>query len=228
MPELTGHAQIFHSNTSIVDSSLKGTLGRRGVDKNGNEYVYLLGIASTVAGNWVTFNEDYETALLTAGAVGSVAIAMAAITADEYGWYQIFGINTIAKTDTISANKALYIDDTDGRVDDLGISGDLVLNAYSKTASTDNVATVSINYPSVSNDIGGVNFADEETPSGTINGSNPTFTLANSPSPTGSLQLVLNGSTQKSGGEDFTLSGDTITFVIVPPSGSTLLSWYRF
>lgn len=231
MAQLHGHAQAFHSNTTIIDSSQSATLGMRAIDGQGNEYVYLKGVSSTVAGDWVVFDENYATTRLVAGEVGPVAIAMAVIdSTDEFGWYQIFGVNTIARTDTISADAALYIDGTAGRVDDLGVPGDLVIGAYSMTADSSNVATVFIIYPSVSNDIGGVQYADDETPSGTINGSNPTFTLANSPSPAGSLILAKNGIIQNSGGNDFTLSGSTITFetLAIPQTGDVLKAWYRY
>lgn len=63
-----------------------------------------------------------------------------------------------------------------------------------------------------------------EIPSGTINGSNVTFTLANTPV-TGSLLLLLNRFPQIEGaGEDFTISGDEITFNSAPPTGSGLLA----
>lgn len=72
-------------------------------------------------------------------------------------------------------------------------------------------------------------FSDEEVPSGAINGSNTTFTLANAPNPSASLQLFLNGVLQAQGaGEDYTLSGSTITFTVAPSTGDLLLCWYRF
>lgn len=51
-----------------------------------------------------------------------------------------------------------------------------------------------------------------ETPSGTINGSNLSFTLANAPNPAGSLQCFKNNGRVFSTG-DFTLSSLTISFV---------------
>ena len=66
-----------------------------------------------------------------------------------------------------------------------------------------------------------------ETPSGTINGVNAVFTLARSPSPAGSLTLYLNGQLQHAAGLDYTLaSGNQITFVSAPLTGSTLRAWY--
>jgi hypothetical protein len=69
-------------------------------------------------------------------------------------------------------------------------------------------------------------FAENETPSGTINGSNTAFTLAHAPT-TGSLKLFLNGARQQLTG-DYTLSGTTITFLTAPQSGSILLADYRY
>lgn len=74
------------------------------------------------------------------------------------------------------------------------------------------------------------NFADAETPGGTINGSNTAFTLAFAPSPAASLQLFLNGQLLKPGGVDYTLSGLNITMVTAPvstPVADVLLAWYR-
>jgi hypothetical protein len=74
----------------------------------------------------------------------------------------------------------------------------------------------------------GPNFADEEVPTGAINGSNVTFTLAFTPSPAASLILVLNGVIQHQGaGKDYTISGNTITFAVAPTTGDILLAWYR-
>jgi hypothetical protein len=71
-------------------------------------------------------------------------------------------------------------------------------------------------------------FADAETPSGTINGSNVTFTLAHTPSPVASLQLFVNGQYMTAGGVDYTLSTATITFVVAPPTSSIIRAHYRY
>lgn len=72
------------------------------------------------------------------------------------------------------------------------------------------------------------NFADDETPSGAINGINVTFTLAHGPSPAVSLQLFANGVLQLPAGIDYTLAGSTITFGVAPPGGTSLKAWYRY
>lgn len=58
------------------------------------------------------------------------------------------------------------------------------------------------------------NFVFNETPSGTINGSNVTFTLANTPT-SGKVTVYKNGVLQAPT-TDYTISGGTITFVTAP------------
>jgi hypothetical protein len=71
-------------------------------------------------------------------------------------------------------------------------------------------------------------FVDLEVPSGSMNGSNVTFTLSSTPSPVSSLVLIWNGLVLKSG-FDFTLSGTTITMIngVLPQPGDTLQASYR-
>jgi len=64
-----------------------------------------------------------------------------------------------------------------------------------------------------------------ETPSGAINGVNTTYTLANAPA--GDVEeLYLNGVLQEPGGEDYTISGATITFVDAPEAGDRIRASY--
>ena len=70
-------------------------------------------------------------------------------------------------------------------------------------------------------------FIDNETPSGLINGSNKVFTLAYNPDPNLSLRVYLNGVYQSPAGEDYTLSGITITFINALMSNSILRAFYR-
>lgn len=71
-------------------------------------------------------------------------------------------------------------------------------------------------------------FVDSEVPSGTIDGTNATFTLTATPNPASSLQLFRNGLLLKQG-LDYSLSGNVIQFVstAVPQPGDTLLAHYR-
>ena len=69
-------------------------------------------------------------------------------------------------------------------------------------------------------------FSDRETPSGSINGSNTSFTLAHTPT-TGSEYVWLNGILQTEG-TDYTITGATITFTTAPETGATLRVSYRY
>lgn len=73
------------------------------------------------------------------------------------------------------------------------------------------------------------NFSDAETPSGSVNGSNTEFALANVPSPAASLILIRNGLVMTAA-VDYTLTGNAVTFINgeVPQSGDVLRAWYRF
>ena len=72
------------------------------------------------------------------------------------------------------------------------------------------------------------NFVDGESPGGVVDGSNMSFTLANTPLPATSLHLFRNGLMQKLG-FDYTFSGSTIVFVTIatPQPGDTILAEYR-
>jgi len=66
------------------------------------------------------------------------------------------------------------------------------------------------------------NFVYDETPSGTINGSNADFTIANTPT-SGTLRVFRNGLRVLQGsGNGYTLSGTTITMTTAPVSGDSL------
>jgi len=71
------------------------------------------------------------------------------------------------------------------------------------------------------------NFVYKETPTGAINGANATFTLANTPI-AGTEELYLNGLQQiVGGGEDYTISGATITMLIAPLTGEKIRASYQ-
>lgn len=70
------------------------------------------------------------------------------------------------------------------------------------------------------------NFVFDETPSGTVNGSNVTFTLANTPT-AGTVRLHINGYRLRAGsGNDYTLSGASITMLTAPLTGEILVADY--
>jgi len=75
---------------------------------------------------------------------------------------------------------------------------------------------------------GATSFVDGDSFTGIVDGANGTFALSGTPAPAGSLAVYRNGILQKAG-QDFSLSGNTVTFVAasVPQPGDTLLASYR-
>ena len=150
MPNLTGYKQVVHGITTVADASALTPVGSRAYDASGGEWIYIRGTASISAGNWVVYDlaADRTELLGRAGAfLGPVAIFGTAVTATQFGWAQIHGINNQASTDTIAARVQLYVDGTAGRVDDADAAGSAVIGALSLTADASNVATVFISYP---------------------------------------------------------------------------------
>jgi len=70
-------------------------------------------------------------------------------------------------------------------------------------------------------------FVDKEIPSGLVNGINTVFTLSNIPI-INSEHIYLNGLLQESGvTNDYTISGNTITFVLPPLPNMKIICSYR-
>jgi hypothetical protein len=68
--------------------------------------------------------------------------------------------------------------------------------------------------------------ADNETPSGIVDGANYVFTLTYTPT-TGSLSLYVNGKMQFLG-VDYNLSGNVINFLNIPLAGQYVRAWYEY
>lgn len=67
----------------------------------------------------------------------------------------------------------------------------------------------------------------QEIPSGTVNGSNATFTLANTPGASATVVFSIDGMVLTQGaGKDYTISSGTITMATAPVVGQTLWAVY--
>jgi hypothetical protein len=142
-------------DTTAVDSAKACPLLTRGFDAAGNEYIYLTGVGSTVAGSVVTYDEAGLSTLVVANAIGPVAIAQAAVdSTSEFGWYLIHGTCSVSCDAGIVDNSKVYIDGTAGRVDDTVVAGDQVLGAVFRSVDAANFATIQVSYPSVSDSLG--------------------------------------------------------------------------
>src|SRR5688572_2822073 len=143
--------------TDTVNTSKRFKLGtRRKVDNK--EFIYLQGIASTAVGSWVNFDtlETGVTALLASDVAattrGRVAVAMAAIGASQFGWYQVYGpASGLALTGSTDAKNAVMTS-TDGSVDDAEGGAEILIFGAWSTAAVDETTFLQnfmLNYPFV-------------------------------------------------------------------------------
>lgn len=153
MAQLVGYPDAFVGDTTAVHTSKLNPLGTRAFDNAGNEFVYLQGIGSTIVGSWVTFTSaTFITALTVANAKGRVAVAQAAVPANQFGWYQICGLAT-GSVATGAAGAKVWVTATPGRVDNTDVATDLVAGAIQVGATASNLATFELNYPICLNEV---------------------------------------------------------------------------
>lgn len=136
-----------------VDDSATFTLGSRVINKSGNEYIYLSGVASTVAYDWVTFTgiSSGSVARLDTSSKGCVGIAQGAITNNKYGWFLVAGEGKGNIGVTCTAGSVLYSSGTAGQSGGSLVQDNLVAGAFAKTANAGGSATVCIHYPFMTN-----------------------------------------------------------------------------
>lgn len=119
------------------------------------EFIYLKGLASIAVGECVMYEAgDYQTVLAVANNQGSIAFAMAATVASEFGWFQIKGRAVSLVSASFAADLAVYLTATPGTVDDAVVAGDRVHGCIGFTAIATPAAgqaELSINYPRVDN-----------------------------------------------------------------------------
>lgn len=139
-----------------------GTIVRGWDDTYGEgEFIYLLGVASTIVGSVVKYNATtWQTVLAVNTAVQAVpvAVAMAATVASEYGWYQIGGNAVVKKTAVaVTPQVTLFLSATAGRVKVIASAGLQVVGARSANlttvTSTTSTVVVMINRPHLQSQI---------------------------------------------------------------------------
>jgi len=107
------------------------------------------------------------------------------------------------------------------------VNADIIYLSTANGGGTIGTTAITFQSVGVSAGLQNSNFVDKEIPSGAINGSNTTYTLANTPV-LGSEHLYLNGVLQESGsGNDYTISGATITMLTAMLSGEKIRVSYR-
>ncbi len=119
----TTPTQVLGSIVQAIDPSLGAA-----------EFIYLKGVASTVAGSLVIYDTQANTTtLVVAGSRGPAAVAMAASVASTYGWYQISGSATGKETGA-TAGANVYATASAGTPSATTVAGDKVDGARFKSA----------------------------------------------------------------------------------------------
>lgn len=148
----------------VVYDSAINPVGTVAMGTDGREYVFLKGVASTIEGSWVTYDEDGVTTGIdsdTAASIkGPVAVATAAVVANKFGWYGRKGhfvCGAISGGDAAADGK-VYATATIFLTDDVAVTGNQIHGAIFRTQegeantslgleATAALATVQLNYP---------------------------------------------------------------------------------
>lgn len=112
-------------------------------------------------------------------------------------------------------------------VEDGTVKADSIWLCTSNQGGTLNTTAIVWQELVISGALSSSNFVDKEIPSGSINGSNTAFTLANTPT-AGTEHVYLNGVLLESGaGNDYTISGASVTMLTAPTTGEKIRTTYR-
>lgn len=147
-------AQPIQATSTTKKHQLGDRVQAYDADYGIGEFIYLQGVASCEQYDWCTLPSDNHVAVrLAANAIGPCGIAMAAITASYYGWFQIYGKAIGQCLTQLADNARLWITATAGAVDDASVAGDLITGARaaSATVADSGVADFELEYPYTDN-----------------------------------------------------------------------------
>ena len=143
MATKVGYPSASSGLLTDVDTAQRNVLGMQQYDDAGNLYVYMPGVASLAAGDFVYYNIStwVPVRLLNTVKAGSVAVAMGAILAANWGWFQIGGIVASANiaTDAAGDQKALYMGAVAGRATTTAVGAQVIFGASAQGNPASNV-----------------------------------------------------------------------------------------
>lgn len=155
---LVGYGLGMVGVSTDIHTAAKNPVLQRSFDGAGNEYIYLKGVASTVAGSWVAYDELGLTTLLVANGLGAVAIAQNSVVASNWGWYLIFGAGYGLCLVSYADNAKVWATSTAGSIDDADVPVDLITGAVGRSARAttgtySGMALFQLNYPMALNEV---------------------------------------------------------------------------
>ncbi len=143
--QITGSALASSGVLGVIYDTAKYPLSMivGGVDSLGGyaEYVFLGGVASTVVGSAVLFDELGVSALTNSGAVGTstgfLAVALTInVAATTYAWYAVSGAHNVSLAASVADNASLYTSTGDGVLDDAKIADKQISGIMSRASTT--------------------------------------------------------------------------------------------
>jgi hypothetical protein len=136
-----------------VHTSKKFRLLTRKKDAAGNEYIYLKGVGSTAATDFVQVKSDGSTARMTTTTFGPIAVAMAAVDATtKFGWYMIWGVTT-GHVAAAATGNPLFASGTTGEATNSAANDTALYGAFAAGAAASNAASVLLSYPTANGNI---------------------------------------------------------------------------
>ena len=157
MPYTIDTTRLGFQPIAVTETTQKHPLGMLVVATDSTygtgEFIYLKGIASTVIGTMVDYDQTLATTALSPATVGTgpVAIAMSANVANQYGWYQISGAAAVRAPNAMTPGADVFsLAATPGSVDDAAVAGEQILNAKVTTTTgtpSTGLAVIQINRP---------------------------------------------------------------------------------
>lgn len=132
-------------NPAIIDTTEKIAVGTiaRGFDETQGwaEFIYMPGVASCAAGDLVVLDLTPGAEAVVRTLSGThlntgqqVGVAMAALVAGKYGWFQIAGVAVVNVLAAFAAASKVFLTTTAGSVDDAAVAGCQVLPARGVSA----------------------------------------------------------------------------------------------
>jgi hypothetical protein len=130
MSQLVGKTMASVGDTTDIHTEARNPILTRSNDAQGNEYIYLKGVASTVAGDWVVYDELGATIRMVTTSIGPAAIAQSACVASNWGWYLVSGVGLGNALTAYADNATVNATATDGSVDDNAVAAAAELNVF--------------------------------------------------------------------------------------------------
>ncbi len=155
MANLVGYNKAVVGAPGSIHTTARNPVGTRAFDDAGNEYIYLKGVASTVLGSWVYYDELFLTVLTVANSLGAIAISYGAVVASNWGWYGIFGAHYGLCLTLYADNGKVWCTSTPGQIDDADVAVDLIDGAVGRSArdTGTGLALFQLNYPFALNEV---------------------------------------------------------------------------